>query len=669
MARLTKRRQADTKAIQHLWSAIEIIRNQKQIANIDRITKYMSRVHGMHPKETTRQLSLAVKDGLVVETLTVGCKGSKAGIEQEGYWLPGDEIAYSMQPFSWTTAKMKDWETETHDWYCFECHLPGEVLICDLCFRVYHSKCLSDEFRLRENSSHWQCPVCRSIKKKNTSKQEMSTYLRFIVSRMKERAIDLNKKGKDNKHPMYRRLVHTAVDVPTIQEKVNEGKYRSYEEFKADAQLLLHNTVIFYGVDSEQADIARMLYKDTCHELDELQLCKNCFYLSNARPDNWFCYPCIPNHELVWAKMKGFGFWPAKVMQKEDNQVDVRFFGHHHQRPINHTGLPLQDEIGGGDVVELQLEEKDLTNKQQCASLSRAWIPSENIQDITVNIHRLHVKRSMGWKKACDELELHQRFLRDGRFWKSRNEDKGEEEAESSISSTSNEQLKVSQEPRAKKGRRNQSVEPKKEVRNSMAIKYMHLWEPEPETEAVSSSQEIPTMPQPIEKISVSTQTKKLSASSPKALHRSTQTNNDGVCQNMCHEKYTKIFSDFKDRIKADHKRETERVVREAIEKLRSEMEEEKRQAVNKTIANMQTECDRKTKQVKEKCKEEFLEEVKKLASQHKQLISQTKKKQWCYNCEEEAMYHCCWNTSYCSIKCQQEHWHAEHKRTCRRKR
>ncbi|XP_054582588.1 zinc finger MYND domain-containing protein 11 isoform X12 [Eptesicus fuscus] len=560
MARLTKRRQADTKAIQHLWAAIEIIRNQKQIANIDRITKYMSRVHGMHPKETTRQLSLAVKDGLIVETLTVGCKGSKAGIEQEGYWLPGDEI---------------------------------------------------------------------SIKKKNTNKQEMSTYLRFIVSRMKERAIDLNKKGKDSKHPMYRRLVHSAVDVPTIQEKVNEGKYRSYEEFKADAQLLLHNTVIFYGADSEQADIARMLYKDTCHELDELQLCKNCFYLSNARPDNWFCYPCIPNHELVWAKMKGFGFWPAKVMQKEDNQVDVRFFGHHHQR---------------------------------------AWIPSENIQDITVNVHRLHVKRSMGWKKACDELELHQRFLREGRFWKSKNEDRGEEEAESSISSTSNEQLKVTQEPRAKKGRRNQSVEPKKE-------------EPEPETEAVSSSQEIPTLPQPIEKVSVSTQTKKLSASSPRMLHRSTQTTSDGVCQSMCHDKYTKIFNDFKDRMKSDHKRETERVVREAIEKLRSEMEEEKRQAVNKAVANMQGEMDRKCKQVKEKCKEEFVEEIKKLATQHKQLISQTKKKQWklpsihilhrsqCYNCEEEAMYHCCWNTSYCSIKCQQEHWHAEHKRTCRRKR
>uniref|UniRef100_A0A2K5DH46 MYND-type domain-containing protein n=1 Tax=Aotus nancymaae TaxID=37293 RepID=A0A2K5DH46_AOTNA len=501
MAHLTKRRQADTKAIQHLWAAIEIIRNQKQIANIDHVTKYMSRVHGMHSKETTRQLSLAVKDGLIVETLN------------------RDEI---------------DWETENHDWYCFECHLPGE-------------------FRLRDSS------ICRSIKKKNTNKQEMGTYLRFIVSRMKERAIDLNKKGKDNKHPMYRRLVHSAVDVLTIQEKVNEGKYRSYEEFKADAQLLLHNTMIFYGADSEQADIARMLYKDTCRELDELQLCKNCSYLSNARPDNWFCYPCIPNHELVWAKMKGFGFWPAKVMQKEDNQVDVRFFGHHHQR---------------------------------------AWIPSENIQDITVNVHCLHVKRSTGWKKACDELERHQRFL----------------------------------------------VEPKKE-------------EPESETEAVSSSQEIPTMPQPIEKVSLSIQTKKLS------------TTNDGVCQSMCHDKYTKIFNDFKDRMKSDHKWEMERVVREALEKLHSEMEEEKRQTVNKAIANMQGEMDRKCKQVKEKCKEEFVEEIKKLATQHKQLISQTKKKQWCYNCEEEVMYHCCWNTTYCSIKCQQEHWHAEHKRTCRQKR
>lgn len=92
MSRVVKKRQADPKVVQYVWSAIKVIRSQKQIANMDRISKYLSRVYRMHPKETSRQLALAVKDGLVVETLTVGCKGSKAGVEQEGYWLPGDEM-------------------------------------------------------------------------------------------------------------------------------------------------------------------------------------------------------------------------------------------------------------------------------------------------------------------------------------------------------------------------------------------------------------------------------------------------------------------------------------------------------------------------------------------------------------------------------------------------
>ncbi|XP_049604193.1 zinc finger MYND domain-containing protein 11 isoform X1 [Syngnathus scovelli] len=699
MSRVEKKRSADPKVVQYVWAAIEVVRNQKQIANMDRISKYLSRVYGMHPKETARQLSLAVKDGLVVETLTVGCKGSKAGIEQEGYWLPGDEMepqAEGSKEGERGAANVlspprppQEWEAESHDWYCFQCHLPGDVLSCDDCFRVFHLKCLSEDGRTRDATAavgaHWQCVFCRGSKKKNLSKQEMCKYLRFIVQRMKERAVDLNKKGKDTKHPMYRRLIHTALDVSDIQENLTEGKYKNFEEFKADAQLIVHNTAILYGVHSDQAEMARLLFSDTCHELNELLLCKNCFYLSNARPDNWFCYPCTPTHDLVWAKMKGFGYWPAKVLQREDNQVDVRFFGHQHQR---------------------------------------AWIPSDNIQDIKVSVQQLQIKRSSGWKKACDELEVYQRFLKEGRFWKSKLEEGGSsgggsgggsggqspnsrkspkdggqrmdrtartakmekapsldtldrmrdckrpersDEAESSISSTSNEQvrqMKGGQEPKAKKSRRTLQVEPKEEASD-----------PEPEMEAVSSSQEITVacaLPPPPEKQSVSTQTKKAGGGggSPRTLHRGTQTSSDAAaCHNMCHEKYTKLFNDVKEKMRADNKRETERLVREALEKLRGEMEEEKQEAVSEALGGAQAELERKCKQVKDKCKEELLDEVKKLVAQHKQLVSQTKKKQWCYNCEEEAMYHCCWNTSYCSIKCQQEHWHADHKRTCRRKR
>lgn len=147
-------------------------------------------------------------------------------------------------------------------------------------------------------------------------------------------------------------------------------------------------------------------------------------------------------------------------------------------------------------------------------------------------------------------------------------------------------QLKCSLEPKAKKSRRSQLLEPKEEVsvspagRRPITIQLRSPskcpsspspQDPEPEVEAVSSSQEIPvsSAPQQPEKLSVSTQTKKASGGPPRTLHRGTQTNTDGACQNMCHEKYTKVFNDVKEMMKADNKRETERVVREALEKVR----------------------------------------------------------------------------------------------------
>lgn len=39
MSRVVKKRQADPKVVQCVWAAIEVIRNQKQIANMDRISK------------------------------------------------------------------------------------------------------------------------------------------------------------------------------------------------------------------------------------------------------------------------------------------------------------------------------------------------------------------------------------------------------------------------------------------------------------------------------------------------------------------------------------------------------------------------------------------------------------------------------------------------------
>ena len=62
-------------------------------ANLDRIQKYMSRVYETKPAETEKQLQYTCKDGLIIAYTTMGKKGNKTGIEQEGYRIPDpDEL-------------------------------------------------------------------------------------------------------------------------------------------------------------------------------------------------------------------------------------------------------------------------------------------------------------------------------------------------------------------------------------------------------------------------------------------------------------------------------------------------------------------------------------------------------------------------------------------------
>jgi len=66
-----------------------------------------------------------------------------------------------------------------------------------------------------------------------------------------------------------------------------------------------------------------------------------------------------------------------------------------------------------------------------------------------------------------------------------------------------------------------------------------------------------------------------------------------------------------------------------------------------------------------EKENQRTVEQFRKTAELEKQkAISETKKKQWCANCTKEAIFYCCWNTSYCDYPCQQAHW-PSHLATC----
>lgn len=63
--------------------------------------------------------------------------------------------------------------------------------------------------------------------------------------------------------------------------------------------------------------------------------------------------------------------------------------------------------------------------------------------------------------------------------------------------------------------------------------------------------------------------------------------------------------------------------------------------------------------------RERLVSEVKKqMETEKQQAMDETKKKQWCANCKKEAIFYCCWNTSYCDYPCQQAHW-PEHMKSC----
>ncbi|CAO4387400.1 unnamed protein product [Caenorhabditis nigoni] len=85
-------------------------------------------------------------------------------------------------------------------------------------------------------------------------------------------------------------------------------------------------------------------------------------------------------------------------------------------------------------------------------------------------------------------------------------------------------------------------------------------------------------------------------------------------------------------------------------------------------MAQFKQELDATKVDLEQKHEEILQQEIAKLVEKQKKELAAAKKKQWCWNCDKEAMYHCCWNTAYCSVNCQQTHWQ-NHRKFCRRKK
>ncbi|XP_023931028.1 zinc finger MYND domain-containing protein 11 [Lingula anatina] len=670
MVKPVKRRQASTIMVQQLWEGIRTIKHHKQVPNMERLARYMEREYDTRPSETANQLHFAVMDELVKSYKAVGKKGSRVGVEQEGFKLPETD----------------DMQKDGHDWYCFNCHKTGEVLLCDNCWRVFHPSCTEEDY----SGVRFVCAICKEDeagrKRSKLKRKELNQLLSFTALRLKEKTRELHRMGTKEDEEKFELLLYSPMDLSRMEDKVQQQDYNFVEEFQADAENVLHNVVLCYGEYHGMSDLARIMVKDCIYDLEEVKRCSDCYKMSNLKPKDWFCRPCNPPHDIVWAKQKGYSYWPAKVIRVVDNNYDVRFFGAFHQR---------------------------------------ATLPETSIKPIEVSVSTLGIKKTPGFVKSCHELERYQKILE--KFKKDYPNGPPEEESdiedppylnlEDVMVTTKKrkgdkrrkkEKVKKKKKEKEKKARRKRKAEvdaadEEEEEAGDISEEEEEDEEYEPPRKATKREKKTPGRKGKRKKVDdvdvsssnadleevetpedanlvtssedkvppVSSSLIKKQTAGSKSPVKGTQTESEVTPSNGCNceEKYAKIMKDTRDQLEKKHKEEKERVKKDLSEKMQKEFEEDKQQAVSRAVANNQREIERVRKQTEEKCREQYMEEMKKLAQKHKEAISAVKKKQWCYNCEEEAMYHCCWNTSYCSIKCQQEHWHKEHKKVCRRKR
>ncbi|VDM52272.1 unnamed protein product [Angiostrongylus costaricensis] len=133
-------------------------------------------------------------------------------------------------------------------------------------------------------------------------------------------------------------------------------------------------------------------------------------------------------------------------------------------------------------------------------------------------------------------------------------------------------------------------------------------------------------------------------------------------------ERMKRMIMDLQRHWLTDYQQSREKLLVEMTEKLHQEFLSDQQKIRTELLTQFKDELDTTRAELEDKYRESLKLEISKLVEKHKRELTAAKKKQWCWQCESEAIYHCCWNTAYCSVECQQGHW-ATHKKFCRRKK
>ncbi|CAB1329382.1 unnamed protein product [Coregonus sp. 'balchen'] len=250
----------------------------------------------MHPQSLAEEEVKTESD--VVEGMDVSMRSKERSLvaQKRKSELRHGPFYYVKQPSLTTDPVDVVPQDGRNDFYCWLCHREGQVLCCELCPRkITVAECIETQSKAM---------TMLTI-------DQLSYLLKFALQKMKQPG---NMKKK---------------------------MYGCTEAFLADVKWILHNCIIYNGGNHKLTATAKVVVKICEHEMNEIEVCPECYLSSCQKRDNWFCEPCGHTHPLVWAKLKGFPFWPAKALREKDGQVDARFFGQHDRAwvPLNNCYL------------------------------------------------------------------------------------------------------------------------------------------------------------------------------------------------------------------------------------------------------------------------------------------------------------------------------------------
>uniref|UniRef100_A0A182JQ06 Protein kinase C-binding protein 1 n=1 Tax=Anopheles christyi TaxID=43041 RepID=A0A182JQ06_9DIPT len=255
------------------------------------------------------------------------------------------------------------------DRFCWRCKRTNPELGCSKCTRSYHKRCV----RYTVDNPNWSCAECKTTAITSRADAEFFTQcLGYVLD-----ILELQNDWSDVFNPLnitdlkdYDKYINHHMDLAVMYERLAQRKYKAPEEFVSDLSWIVHNMSIYPGPPN-LVKIARAMHKRGKQEIEEIDPCYECYVKANNNTENWFIKPCSKPHLLVWAKLKGYPYWPAKLYGvNANNQAQVRFFGAHDRAwiPVKDCFLYAQQDP---NPQKMHLKSKQMTFAHSLADMEQ----------------------------------------------------------------------------------------------------------------------------------------------------------------------------------------------------------------------------------------------------------------------------------------------------------